>query len=233
MHTVEIEATGVHQTPNSLVGRCAAAAGLQTVCFTKVHTGWKVKFKLASMTSWVIFNIYGIWHCEASSKWDILVSKSCSFLFQLWLNLQNFNVKYTKSCLVCLYSSTESLGIYWYVFLVYGNCLKMNFSPWLYKWTTQCHTHFWLRRISACIHQNRAGINKCYLEKVKQVLGLELQPNWGAQELKGKQRGVGGWVLFLEEFLKHSKPPRNIFHSLSKVKLHAWPTTSTHLQSCR
>lgn len=87
----------------------------------------------------------------------------------------------------------------------------MNFSPWLYKCRTQYETnaHLWLHSISRCIYQTEAGINKCYLKKVKQVWSLELQPRWGAWEMRGKQRGGG--LLFLEQFLKHSKLPPKYF----------------------
>lgn len=72
----------------------------------------------------------------------------------------------------------------------------MNFSPWLYKCRTLYDTRLGPDSICTCVRAGEgAGINKCYLKKVKQVLGLELQPRWGAHELKGKQRGGGNPIF--------------------------------------
>lgn len=84
---------------------------LQTVCFTKVHTGWKVEFRFVSMNAWVILNFYGKWHCRASRNCDDLVKKKkkkgCTFIPSLAKHA-HLNVRYIKSGVICIYNSTQS-----------------------------------------------------------------------------------------------------------------------------
>lgn len=79
----------------------------KSLCFTKVHTGWKVEFKFASITSWLIFKFYGKQRYRTSKKWNNLVKNNCNLLFHSWLN-SRFKCYYIKLFLMCLNSSTQS-----------------------------------------------------------------------------------------------------------------------------
>lgn len=141
MHTVEIEATRVHQTPSSLVEWCADTAGCKQCVLPKCTHGGKYGLSLQArhLESYLIF----MGNDTAGPQGNGTI-----WSMQLWPFIPSLtkpadlNVKYTKSCPMCLDSSAETLGICWYVFLVCGNSwLKMNFSPWLYKGRTPFDTH--------------------------------------------------------------------------------------------
>lgn len=192
MQAVEIEATRVHQTPSSLAEWCADTARCNTVCFTKVHTWWKVEF--ASTTSWVIFNFYGKWHCRGLKETGQSGPKQSYLSFHLWLNMPIWMLN-TLNPVSCVYTGLLKALLHEPVLCIFR--MKWTSNLLLYKFSApyDADAHLWLNGLDACVYQTRAGINKRYLKKVRQVWGLELQPRWGAQELKGK-RGRGGDPIF-------------------------------------
>ena len=170
MQAVEIEATRVHQTPSSLVEWCADTAGCKQCVSPKCTRGgkWSLGLQARLLESYLIFMGNDTAGPQGNGTIWFKTAVSCVPSLNKHADLK---VKYTKSCLMCLYSSSQS------TFHVTGTHFLVRREPLrVYKSTEQ--------NLRMC-----AGINKRYLKKVKQVWGLELQPRWGTQELQGKLEG--------------------------------------------
>lgn len=102
MQAVEIEATGVHQTPSSLVEWCADTAGCKQCVLPKCTRGGKWSLSLLAwlLESYLIF--MGNDTAGPQGNWTILSKTAVPFIPSLTEHA-DLNVKYIKSLVLKSY----------------------------------------------------------------------------------------------------------------------------------